>query len=258
MNRMRNVVLLGLLLGCAVWATVFVLRPTHPSPPILSGAPTAALDAAPLETIYDRLVEFGEPVRKRITPFFEHAGVHYPPSRIALVAIKEARKLELWAANENAELRLIREYDVLAASGKLGPKLREGDRQVPEGIYQIVLLNPNSLYHLSLRVGYPNEFDLRHAAEEGRTEPGTDIMIHGGARSSGCLAIGDEGVEDVFVVAALTEAREITLIISPVDFRVREFTVPADAPIWTSTLYAGIRAALAEFPRSHPTAESTH
>ncbi|HEX4667119.1 MAG TPA: L,D-transpeptidase family protein [Chthoniobacterales bacterium] len=204
---------------------------------------------AELKTIQDRLAEFGGPVRKRLAPHFAQAGVHYPPSRLAFVAIKETQKLEVWAANEGEELRFIREYDVLAASGRLGPKLREGDRQVPEGAYRIVLLNPNSRYHLSLRVSYPNEFDLAQAGREGRTEPGTDIMIHGGARSRGCLAVGDEGAEDMFVVAALTETREIPLLISPVDFRVREFAAPADAPTWTEELYREIRAKLAAFQR---------
>jgi hypothetical protein len=203
-----------------------------------------------LKTIQDRLVEFGELVRTRLTPHFAQAGVHYPPSRLAFVAIKETRKLEVWAADEGEDLRFIREYDLIAASGRLGPKLQEGDGQVPEGLYRIVLLNPNSRYHLSLRVSYPNEFDLAQARREGRTEPGTDIMIHGGARSRGCLAVGDEGAEDLFVVAALTETREIPLLISPVDFRVREFAAPADAPTWTGELYGEIRAKLAAFPRA--------
>ncbi len=239
---MRKTVLLILLLSATIGAAFLVLRQRKIEPEAV-----AAL--ASLKTIHDRLSEFSAPVGERLAPSFEHAGVHYPPSRMAFVALKETRKLELWAANEYEDLRLIREYDILAASGRLGPKLREGDKQVPEGLYRIVLLNPNSLYHLSLRVSYPNEFDLKHAAEEGRTEPGTDIMIHGGARSSGCLAVGDEGAEDVFVLAALTETREIPLLISPVDFRTRKFSAPADMPAWTEALYREIRTALADYSR---------
>ncbi len=240
---MRKLVLTILLLGVLIGVGMLVLRERK------IGAPAAPVAAGEPKTIYDRLIEFSEPVRQRLTPYFQKAGVNYPPSRMAFVAIKETRKLELWAANEYEDLRFIREYDVLAASGQLGPKLREGDKQVPEGIYRIVLLNPNSLYHLSLRVSYPNEFDLLHAAAEGRTEPGTDIMIHGGDRSSGCLAVGDEAVEDLFVIAALTETREIPVIISPVDFRVREFSAPADTPPWTEGLYGEIRKALTCFLR---------
>ncbi len=239
---MRKLILVLVLLGAVLCATGILLRNRLASP--------AKIEATTeLKTIYDRLVEYGEAVRQRLTPHFERAGVQYPPSRIAFVAIKDARRLELWAANEYEELKLIRDYDVLAASGQLGPKLREGDKQVPEGIYRIVLLNPNSLYHLSLRISYPNDFDLAQAALEGRTEPGTDIMIHGDARSSGCLAVGDEGAEDLFVVAALTETREIPVILSPVDFRVRDFAPPPGTPAWTEELYGNIRAALAGFPR---------
>ncbi len=239
---MRKLLFVLVLLGAVLCATGILWRGRLASP-----AKTEA--AAELKTIYDRLVEHSEAVRQRLTPHFERAGVLYPPSRMAFVAIKDTRKLELWAANEYEDLKFIRDYDVLAASGQLGPKLREGDKQVPEGIYRIVLLNPNSLYHLSLRVSYPNDFDLARAAEEGRTEPGTDIMIHGGARSSGCLAVGDEAAEDLFVVAGLTETREIPIVISPVDFRVRDFAAPPGAPAWTGGLYAEIRAALKIFAR---------
>ncbi len=200
-----------------------------------------------MKTIYDRVAEYGGVVGSRMRPQFERAGVHYPPSRMAIVAIKETRKLELWAANEGEGLQLIREYPVLGASGTLGPKLREGDRQVPEGIYRIELLNPNSLYHLSLRVSYPNDFDLRHAQAEGRTEPGTDIVIHGGHGSRGCIAVGDEAAEDLFVIAALTETRHISMVIAPVDFRVRDFDAPPGTPEWTGELYGQIKAELAKF-----------
>src|SRR5436190_607476 len=75
--------------------------------------------------------------------------------------------------------RFVREYPVMAASGGRGPKLREGDGQVPEGMYTIDWLNPNSSYHLSMHVDYPNAFDRAHAADDGRTALGGAIMIHG-------------------------------------------------------------------------------
>ena len=76
-------------------------------------------------------------------------------------------------------------------SGRLGPKLKEGDRQVPEGLYRVESLNPNSRYHLSLRVNYPNEQDKSYGRLDGRNNLGTDIMIHGKDCSIGCLAMGD-------------------------------------------------------------------
>ena len=76
------------------------------------------------------------------------------------------------------------EYPILAASGVLGPKLREGDKQVPEGIYGAEALNPNSKFHLSIRLNYPNTFDRRMAQSDGRTQLGGDIMIHEIGRAS--------------------------------------------------------------------------
>ena len=70
-------------------------------------------------------------------------------------------------------------------------KLKEGDGQVPEGIYHIDSLNPNSMFHLSIRLDYPNSFDKQQGKIDGRKELGSDIMIHGNTCSSGCLAIGD-------------------------------------------------------------------
>ena len=140
-------------------------------------------------------------------------------------------------------------YLVLGASGRLGPKLAWGDLQVPEGLYRIEYLNPNSRYHLSLRIGYPNEFDLRQAALDARDDLGGDIMIHGAEDSIGCLAMGDEAAEDLFVLAADVAPENIDVILSPVDFRVRPLP-PSDRPQpqWIDDLYTEIRRALAELP----------
>jgi murein L,D-transpeptidase YafK len=137
---------------------------------------------------------------------------------------------------------------IKGASGRSGPKLREGDCQVPEGFYRIESLNPNSRFHLSLRVNYPNAFDLARAKEEGRTNPGCDIMIHGGRASVGCLAMGDEGAEDLFILAAEVGRENISVILCPVDFRVRELpAVNYSLPEWTNDLYRRLEERLSEF-----------
>src|SRR5687767_309615 len=118
-------------------------------------------------------------------------GVAYPPPALTLVGYKHERVLEVWARRGDG-WALYRSYPVLAASGGPGPKLREGDRQVPEGVYRLTHLNPASSYHLSIRIDYPNEADRARAAEEGRSNVGGDIYVHGKAVSIGCLAIGDE------------------------------------------------------------------
>ena len=203
------------------------------------------------KTVDDRVTEFGDAVRQRLTPHFAKAGIAYPPEQIALIGLKDRRVLQLYASDRDAKFKLIRTYPVLAASGHPGPKLREGDRQVPEGVYEVESLNPNSRFHLALRVNYPNAFDREQAAREGRTDLGGDIMIHGGDASIGCLAMGDEAAEDLFVVAALANSRKVPVIIAPTDFRERTVAPPADAPPWTESLYREVRDVLAQYPESN-------
>jgi len=201
------------------------------------------------KSIAERLAQYGEATRLRLRPHFARARMDYPPKRIALLGLKEERQLQVYAASENGRYRLVHSYPILAASGDLGPKLREGDQQVPEGIYALESLNPNSAFHLSLRVGYPNEFDREQAKKDGRRNLGGDIMIHGNAVSIGCLAVGDRAAEDLFVLAADTGISAVTIVLSPFELRTGR-TVPKDAalPPWTEGLYARIKEKLTELP----------
>ena len=204
-------------------------------------------------TVAQRLQQYGSAARGRMKRDFAEAKVSYPPHQVVLVGLKAEHELQLYAAGDEASERFIRSYSILAASGMPGPKLREGDLQVPEGIYPIELLNPNSLYHLSLRLGYPNAFDRAQAEQEGRTNLGGDIMIHGGSASIGCLAVGDEAAEDLFVLAADAGLENLTVILAPVDFRAGK-SVPkvAKLPPWTDSLYQEIKTRLAELPLAKP------
>ena len=213
-------------------------------------APATGMFAEDLKTIDDRIAEFGGAVRQRLSPKFAAAGIPFPPAAVTLIGFKQSRVLELYAADADGAPRFVCAYPILAASGVLGPKLREGDRQVPEGVYRVRELNPNSLFHLSLWLDYPNEFDRAKAEAEQRFEPGSEIMIHGKAVSRGCLAVGDVAAEDLFVLAALTGIEKVQVILSPVDFRAeRSPGLPANAPAWTAELYELIERALARYPR---------
>ncbi len=200
-------------------------------------------------TVEDRLEQYGAAARARLTPHFTNATITYPPSALVFIGLKEEKVLQMYAKSGTNGFSFIRSYPIQAASGVAGPKLREGDKQVPEGIYDIELLNPNSSYHLSMRIGYPNASDRAQAAKEGRTKLGGEIMIHGKAKSVGCLAMGDEAAEELFVLAADTKIENITVILSPVDFRAGK-TLPENAKLtpWAESLYPEIKARLAEFP----------
>lgn len=109
---------------------------------------------------------------------------------------KEEKALEVWMKQAEA-FELFRTYDIVAMSGRLGPKLREGDRQAPEGFYFVTpsRMNPNSRYHLSFNLGYPNTFDRTH----GRT--GSALMVHGSNASVGCFAMTDAKIEEIYALA---------------------------------------------------------
>jgi murein L,D-transpeptidase YafK len=201
-------------------------------------------------TVDERLAQFGAAVQGRLAPHFAAAGLRYPPQELALVAFKDTRRLEAYAREApNEPWHFVRHYAVLGASGSLGPKLREGDKQVPEGIYGTELLNPNSKFHLSIRVSYPNAFDRANAAREGRTNLGGDIMIHGSSFSVGCLAMGDEAAEDLFVMAALAGTERVRIVISPTDFREPAARAPATQHDWAEQLYADLRTELTNYSR---------
>ncbi len=199
-------------------------------------------------TLKARLAEIAPPASVRLATRFDAAKASWPPSEIALIAIKDEKVLELHAKGDNGTWKLIHRYRILAASGGPGPKLRQGDKQVPEGIYAISFLNPNSAYHVSLRVNFPNAFDRQMAAKDSRRELGGDIMIHGKNLSAGCLAMGDEAVEELFVLAARTGLANVKLIIAPTDMRERGIpTVDPSHPAWVPKLYTEIASAMGDF-----------
>ncbi|MBS0265133.1 MAG: hypothetical protein JSS02_24590 [Planctomycetes bacterium] len=200
-------------------------------------------------TIAERLGTYGPAVEARLTPALSAKQLTFPPKHLALVAFKDQRTLLVFArSHESESWRMIRQYPILGLSGANGPKLREGDRQVPEGRYEIESLNPSSRYHLALRLNYPNTFDRARALDDGRTHLGADIMIHGGHVSIGCLAIGDPAVEELFVLSARTRLENITVLIAPTDFRTTPAPSAQNQPPWINDLYDQIRADLSQFP----------
>jgi murein L,D-transpeptidase YafK len=110
---------------------------------------------------------------------------------------KEESELEIWKLRDDGRFYHFKTYPVCNWSGDLGPKLKYGDRQAPEGFYAITReqMNPNSGYHLALNLGYPNSFDRAHR----RT--GEYLMIHGKCKSAGCYAMTDALIEEIYGMA---------------------------------------------------------
>ncbi|MBN2056565.1 L,D-transpeptidase family protein [bacterium] len=128
------------------------------------------------------------------------AGLLFPPRRIYLQAFKRERQLAVWGQGSDGSFVLLKTYPVCSMSGDLGPKLQQGDSQVPEGCYHVDRFNPASNFHLSLGLDYPNETDRQRSAGK---NPGGDIFIHGACVSIGCLAMGDAAIEELYTLAVL-------------------------------------------------------
>lgn len=134
-------------------------------------------------------------VRPALERDVEAAGSRFG-APIFIRIFKDEKELELWVEHDG-EFRRFRTYDISTYSGRLGPKLREGDRQAPEGFYFVNAgrMNPASRFHLSFDLGYPNAFDRHH----GRT--GNALMVHGSCVSVGCYAMTDRRIEEIWALA---------------------------------------------------------
>jgi len=202
-------------------------------------------------SVQDRLNQFGKEARARMQPAFAREYIEYPPQEATLVAFKLEKRLELYAKDKNGKWRFIKNFPICMLSGGSGPKLRQGDLQVPEGMYGIELLNPNSSYHVSLRLDYPNAYDRKMAHQDKRSDLGSDIMIHGKCVSIGCLAMGDSAAEELFTLASDVGLAHTHVIIAPWDMRysdIAKMHLPPTVPTWTLDLYQSIATELKHFP----------
>jgi murein L,D-transpeptidase YafK len=117
-------------------------------------------------------------------------------SPILVRIFKEESELEVWKRNAEGKFALLKAYPICRWSGELGPKIKQGDRQAPEGFYTITpgQMNPNSQYYLAFNLGYPNAFDRAH----GRT--GAHLMVHGDCSSAGCYSVTDEQIQEIYAL----------------------------------------------------------
>lgn len=116
---------------------------------------------------------------------------------IMMRSFKKESEIEVWKFGPDGKYALLKTYPMCRWSGQLGPKIREGDRQAPEGFYDVTAaaMNPKSSLFLSFNIGYPNAFDRSH----GRT--GSHLMVHGACSSQGCFAMTDEAISEVYAIA---------------------------------------------------------
>lgn len=171
--------------------------------------------------------------RQRLMADLAAAG--FSPGDEAHVRLfKREAMLELWMRRQDGRFGLFRTYPICNFSGGLGPKLREGDRQAPEGFYRVAgaQLNPASRHHLAFNLGFPNAYDRQH------NRTGSALMVHGGCSSAGCYAMGDAQIDEIYAIveaALLGGQTEVDVAILP--FRLSEDALMAEVqspwlPFW--------------------------
>ena len=192
--------------------------------------------------------KYGPKVEISLKNAFEKTQIDSTDFEMAILAFKKEQILEVAVRkNETENWKLLKKYPFTAFSGKIGPKLKNGDKQVPEGIYQMEYLNPNSKYHLSIKVSYPNDFDKEKAKQDGRTDLGGDIMIHGKSVTIGCIPVGDKNIEEIFILATKTKNKHFPIIVAPHDFRTNKTFPKIEAISWEKDLYENISKELTNF-----------
>jgi hypothetical protein len=177
-------------------------KPSSSADPLPRVRPKSTWQADPNMPPDERVRRAEADKRPIVERMFAAAGVNFPPEALLFRAFKQEKELEVWAASKRGgPLSLIATYEICRLSGDLGPKRKEGDLQVPEGFYHLHYLWPDSAFHLELKVGYPNDLD-RHLSDHFKEGPGGNIMIHGSCASVGCLAMTDERIAELWVMAS--------------------------------------------------------
>ena len=157
-----------------------------------------------------------------------------PGDQAHIRIFKRERTLELWLKKPQGQFVLFKDYPICNFSGGLGPKLKEGDRQAPEGFYRVAMkqLNPHSRHHLAFNLGFPNAYDR----ELERT--GSALMVHGGCTSVGCFAMTDAQIDEIYaVVEAALHRGQAEVDVSIFPFRLTATALAAEAhsawmPFW--------------------------
>ncbi|SCM78238.1 putative transcriptional regulatory protein [uncultured Pleomorphomonas sp.] len=182
-------------------------RPTQPSPGISTAGRLARLAgalgvAALLAACQADEIGYGygpkdqRPVSPKTLEAMKKLNMKLS-SPVLMRIFKEENKFEVWKMNASGRYALLKSYDICRWSGNLGPKVKEGDRQAPEGFYPITpgLMNPKSDWYLAFNTGFPNAYDRAN----GRT--GTALMVHGSCSSRGCYAMTDPQIQEIYALA---------------------------------------------------------
>jgi murein L,D-transpeptidase YafK len=136
-----------------------------------------------------------QPLSRDMQALIEKKGMSVE-SPMLVRLFKEESELELWKQDKSGQFALLKTYPICRWSGDLGPKVKQGDRQAPEGFYTITpgQMNPNSKYYLAFNLGFPNTFDKAHDRN------GAFLMVHGDCSSAGCYSMSDDQMAEIYAL----------------------------------------------------------
>lgn len=170
-----------------------------------------------------KLADIATKLEDSLRKQFQEKKMTWPPREVYLRSFKFDKVLELWVRDSAAKtFELFKAYKVCMQSGSTGPKRMEGDFQVPEGFYYINDYNSNSMYHLALGISYPNASDKILSDPQ---RPGSKIYVHGACVSTGCIAITDQLIEEVFLITSLAHQQGqdfVPIHVFPVKYNVKK------------------------------------
>jgi murein L,D-transpeptidase YafK len=147
---------------------------------------------------YPRVREAFQQKEKKMNELLMNKHIQPEAPEIFLRILKSEKLIEVWAKNKQSDkFEFLCSYEFCASSGTLGPKREHGDDQTPEGIYYIERFNPQSNFHLSLGINYPNKADKINSKGK---DPGGDIFIHGNCVTIGCIPITDDKIRELYVL----------------------------------------------------------
>ena len=200
-----------------------------------------------MPVVQDRARAAESRVRPGLERDLENAGLRFG-APVFMRIFKREKLLELWLQEEGGRFVLFRSYPICTYSGELGPKQREGDNQAPEGFYRVASrqLNPHSRFHLAFNLGYPNAYDRAHA----RT--GDFLMVHGSCVSIGCYAMGDDGIEEIYTLAAAAlRGGQTAFEVHAFPFRLERMDLEAQRNSPWFAFWSELEPAYARFEQDH-------
>lgn len=237
------ILIFALMLGSSVCAVPVSQDKAKAIDPAIEPKPPVFNDTQAVVNYY------GPIVRPNFKKCFAVQNIKYPPSEMTWICLKDQKTLSLFAPDQTGKQHKIITYKIIGLSGNAGPKLKEGDKQVPEGFYKVAGFRPNLIAHIGLSVNYPNTEDVQHARQERRKNLGGDILIHGSKWSTGCLAMGNPAIEELFVLAHDMDHSKIKLIFAP--YNLNNMTPDINyklQPKWLPGLYKRLSEALKQYP----------